>query len=55
MYGAGGAVLVWGLEWSSEPSTAERTASHAADERLRHAVLHPAAGFRTAAGEFPFD
>lgn len=55
MHGVGGAVLVRGLEWSSEPSAAERTASNAADERLRHAVLHPAAGLRTAAGEFPFD
>lgn len=55
MHGVGGAVLVRGLEWSSEPSATERTASDAADERVRHAVLHPAAGLRTAAGEFPFD
>lgn len=46
--------MVRSLEWPAERSAAERTTSHAADERLRHALLHPAAGLRTAACEFPF-
>lgn len=50
---AGGAVLVRSLEWSSEQSAAERTTSHAADERLRRALLHPAACLRTASCESP--
>lgn len=51
----GGAVLVRSLEWPSEWSAAERTASHAADKRLWHAVRHPAAGLCAASCEFPFD
>lgn len=52
VHDVGGTVLVRGVERSTERSAAERATPDAADERLRHALLHPATGLRTAACEF---